>query len=351
MLTPRQSDILKKVVESYIASGEPVGSLSLRQRFRMDLSAASIRHAMAELEELGLLHRVHHSSGRAPTEEGLRVYVDALARVSSLAPQERESILAACEAGRPDPDRMLVEAGRVVAALCANASLVRPLGLGGVTLRGIRFIRLDRTRAGTTRIMALLVAVTGRIDSRIFDMEGALSQTDLDHHGVTLSRLVDGVTPLEARQRLRMAVDQGERDLRLLCGNLLAAPVFGTPGEELIVNGRMHLLPAFGTEHATALVLRRTHEAMLLIEEKRRLSRLLDLCLETPGVRLFIGAGAALGDGCAVVASSFTGPASTSPGAIGVLGPTRLDYAHVIPLVEFTAKVLSARLADAETPL
>ncbi|MBF0126816.1 MAG: heat-inducible transcription repressor HrcA [Magnetococcales bacterium] len=350
MLTSRQSDILKKVVESHIADGEPVGSQTMRKRFQVDLSSASIRNAMAELEEMGFLFRVHHSSGRAPTEKAFRFYVDGLLEVSSLSQEEQERILMACESGRSDLDRALTEVGRVLSVLSSNACLVRPLGMGRVLLRGVRFIRLDEARGQTTRIMALLVATNGQLDSRMFIMQGPLSQQDLDRHGITLSRMLDGATLREAREQLQTMLVRGERDLRLLCGNLLESMAFGGHAGELIINGRMNLLLSFGTGHDAAAVLPRAQEALAILEEKRRLMQLLDHCLETEGVRLFIGSESALGGGCAVVASSFTGPTSAALGALGVLGPTRLDYAHVIPLVEFTAKVLSALLADSAPP-
>ncbi|MEO5334874.1 MAG: heat-inducible transcriptional repressor HrcA, partial [Magnetococcus sp. YQC-5] len=345
MLTPRQSDILKKVVESHIADGEPVGSGTMRQRFQLDLSSASIRNAMAELEEMGFLFRVHHSSGRAPTELGFRFYVDGLLEVCSLSQEEQDRISTACEEGRSDLGRTLAEVGRVLASLSSNACLVRPIGIGRALLRGIRFVRLGDNRSGITRIMALLVAVNGQVDSRVFGIHGLLSQSDMDRYGAALSRMLDGATLHEARDHLQQALAQGEQEYRALCGTLLESLLRDSHSGELIINGRMNFFLSFGTGQAASLELAR--EALAILEEKRRLIQLLDHCLETEGVRLFIGSESALGAGkCAIVASSFTGPSSTTLGALGVLGPTRLDYAHVIPLVEFTAKVLSALLAD-----
>lgn len=347
MLTPRQSDILKKVVESHIADGEPVGSGTVRHRFQLDLSSASIRNAMAELEEMGFLFRVHHSSGRAPTELGFRFYVDGLLELSSLSQEEKDRIIMACEAGHTDLDRTFSELGRVLALLSSNACLVRSVGMGRALLRGIRFVKLDESRSGATRIMALLVAVNGQVESRVFVMSGLLSQKDLDRYGTALSRILDGATILEARAYLQQGLERGERDYRLLCGNLLDSLNRESHAGELIINGRMNFFLSFGAGYASPLDLQRAHEALAILEEKRRLIQLLDHCLENEGVHLFIGSESSLGAGqCAIVAASFTGPASTTLGALGVLGPTRLDYAHVIPLVEFSAKVLSALLAD-----
>lgn len=348
MLTSRQSDILKKVVESHISDGEPVGSGTVRHRFHLDLSSASIRTAMAELEEMGFLFRVHHSSGRAPTELGFRFYVDGLLELSSLSQEEKERITMACEEGRTDLGFAFAEVGRVLSILSSNACLVRPAGMGRALLRSIRFIRLDDdTRAGTTRIMALLVAVNGQVDSRVFIMRGLLAQHALDRHGAALSRVLDGATLREAREHLQRAVERGEQDYRTLCNNLLESLQRDSQTGELIINGRLNFFLSFGGGYSTVLDLNRAQEALAILEEKRRLIQLLDHCLESDGVRLFIGSESALGAGqCAIVASSFTGPASVALGALGVLGPTRLDYAHVIPLVEFTTKVLSALLAD-----
>ncbi|MBF0439623.1 MAG: heat-inducible transcription repressor HrcA [Magnetococcales bacterium] len=351
-LTPRQSDILKKVVESHIADGEPVGSQSMRQRYHLDLSSASIRNVMAELEEMGFLFRVHHSSGRAPTELGFRFYVDGLLEVSSLSQEEKDRILMACEEGRTDLDRAFIEVGRVLATLSSNACLVRPIGTGRTLLRGIRFIQLDNSRVGTTRIMAVLVAINGQVDSRVFVMPGLLSQQDLDRHGTTLSRLLDGATLREAREYLQRALERGEQVYHDLCGTLLESLSRDRHAGELLINGRMNFFLSFGGGPTAPLDLQRAREALAILEEKRHLIQLLDHCLETGGVRLFIGSESALGAGrCAIVASSFTGPTYTAQGAVGVLGPTRLDYAHVIPLVEFTAKVLSTLLADTSLSL
>ncbi len=345
MLSKRHHDILKLVVHAHIEGGEPVGSKTVCERSRLGLSPATIRNAMVELEEMGFLSQPHPSAGREPTDRGFRQYVDTLLDVSQVSREEKERLMKACEMGGADLDGILTEVSRVLSSLTPNACLVRTPGLNHTVLRRVQFLKLapGGGRRGS-RILALVVSDSGQLMSRIFYLEEVLSQRDLDRFGRSLSRHMEGMNLLEVREHLRQEVERSESEYRTLCNNLLESVTGTGSGSGLIVNGRMNIF-------STSLDLARIREMLTVLEEKRALIRLMDACLFHDGVQLFIGSESRLGstNGCTVVAAHFNGPGRMFPGALGVLGPTRLDYAHVIPLVDFTANLLSTFLSEAPT--
>lgn len=343
MLTQRHRDVLGLVVGTYIEGGEPVSSKTVSERSRLGVSAATIRGAMAELEEQGFLTHPHISAGRVPTDAGFRFYVDSLLEVTSLGREEKEQILRACDQGNRHLDDVLVRVSRVLSTLTLNACMVRAPDACHAILRRIQFIRLAG-RSGRDRILALLISDSGQLRSRLFPFQNSPSQEKLDRFGQALGCHLEGMTLSEVRAHLRHEVEQGTAEYRLFCSHLLENfshfPVDGG----LIVNGRMNLFRSF-------VGLTTIRDLLAILEEKKGLIRLLDQCLGGDGVRLFIGSEAALGhiENCTVVAAPFGKSAGGYPGTLGVLGPTRLDYAHVIPLVDFTTKALNALVADVNT--
>ncbi|MEO5350521.1 MAG: heat-inducible transcriptional repressor HrcA [Magnetococcus sp. YQC-3] len=337
MLTKRHHEILKLIVHAHMEGGEPVGSKTICERSRLGVSSATIRNAMVELEEMGLLTQPHTSAGRVPTDLGFRFYVDSLLEISSLGREEQEQIVRVCEQGSEDMETLLTRVSQVLAAMTPNACMVRTPDVRHTLLRRVQFIRLA-SRSPMERILAVLVSNTGQLRSRVFYLEGRFSQEKLDHFGHLLSRRLEGMTLSEVRDHLQREVEQSEQEYRALCGSLLES-VSGLSGGSLIVNGRMNVFHSF-------VDISRIREMLAVLEEKKGLVHLLDKCLDLDGVRLFIGAEAELGDGCAVVAAPFRGADGLHPGTLGVLGPTRMDYAHVIPLVGFTTQLLSTLFSD-----
>lgn len=341
MLIQRHQEILKLIVRVHIEGGGPVSSKTVSERSQLGVSSATIRHAMAELEEQGFLTQPHTSAGRVPTDVGFRFYVDSLLEVASLGNEEKEQILRACDQGSKDLDDILARVSQVLAAITLNACMVRTPDARQSVLQCIQFIKLIG-RPGLDRILALLISDSGQLRSRVFSLENSPSQEKLDYFGSSLSRHLEGMTLSEVREHLQCEVDQGEQEYRLLCGNLLKSFSQTSIGGGLIVNGRMNVFRSF-------VDLSKIQEMLAILEEKKKLVHLLDKCLDMEGVRLFIGSESDLGKtgGCTVVAAHFKGAEGLFPGTLGVLGPTHLDYAHVIPLVDFTAKVLSTFFSDA----
>lgn len=339
MLTKRHHEILKLVVLAHVEAGEPVGSKTISERSRLGVSAATVRNAMVELEEMGLLTQPHLSAGRVPTDSGFRYYVDSLLEVATLGSEEQEQILRACEQGHEDLETLLARVSQVLATISLNACMVRTPDVRHALLRRVQFIKLTHY-TGMDRILALLISDSGQLRSRVFCLESNPSQEKLDQFGIFLSRQLEGMTLSEVREHLQREVEQSEQEYRTLCGTLLESVAGFSMGGSLIVNGRMNVFRSF-------MDLSRIREMLAVLEEKKGLVSLLDKCLDMEGVRLFIGAEAELSrGGCAVVAAPFKGVDGSSPGTLGVLGSTRMDYAHIIPLVGFTTKVLSALFSD-----
>lgn len=339
MLTKRHHEILRLVVHAHMEGGEPVGSKTISARSQLGISSATIRNAMGELEEMGLLTQPHTSAGRVPTDLGFRFYVDSLLEVAALGGEEQELIVRACEQGSEDLETVLARVSQVLATLTLNACMVRTPNVRHAVLRRVQFIKLA-SRSGPDRILALLISDSGQLRSRVFHLESDPSQEKLDRFGSFLSRQLEGMTLTEAREHLQREVEQSEQEYRALCGSLLKSVSGLSMGDGLIVNGRMNVFRSF-------MDLAHIREMLAVLEEKKGLVNLLDKCLDLDGVQLFIGAEAELSrSGCAVVAAPFKGTNGLHPGTLGVLGPTRMDYAHVIPLVGFTTKVLSTLFSD-----
>lgn len=340
MLTKRHHEILKLVVLAHVEAGEPVGSKTISERSQLGVSAATIRNAMVELEEMGLLTQPYLSAGRVPTDSGFRYYVDSLLEVTTLGSKEQEKILQACEQGHEDLETLLARVSQVLATITLNACMVRTPDVRHALLRRVQFIKLMTHSTGMDRILALLISDSGQLRSRMFCLESNPSQEKLDQFGTFLSRQLEGMTLPEVREHLQREVEKSEQEYRTLCGNLLESVAGFSMGGGLIVNGRMNVFRSF-------MDLSRVREMLAVLEEKKGLVSLLDKCLDMEGVRLFIGAEAELSrGGCAVVAAPFKGVDGSFPGTLGVLGSTRMDYAHIIPLVGFTTKVLSTLFSD-----
>lgn len=337
MLNHRQSEILRAIVQLHIETGEPVGSQALCRRFTLAISPATVRNAMNDLTELGYLNQPHASAGRVPTDQGYRAYVALLDDNEPLPEATREQLTRACRGA--DIDEVLQETSQALATLTHYACLVRPPPEDTAVLSRISFIRLTENR-----VMALLVSASGLVRNRVFVLESGFDQKELDDCGRSLSRRLQGMTLAEVRTRLEEELASEERDYhalrRRLLTNLLAVT---RASAALIVNGRTNLLSFPELIQAPQM-----RELLAAMEETRKLITLLDKCLDMDGVRLFIGHESRLPgvNHCAVVAARFTGPESSQVGSVAVLGPTRLDYQQVIPLVGYTAGLLSETLSQ-----
>jgi heat-inducible transcriptional repressor len=334
-LNERSREIFRVIVDGYVATGEPVGSRTLSRRLGQNLSPATIRNVMADLEEAGLLFAPHTSAGRLPTEAGLRLFVHGLLEVGRLAEDERRSIESLCATRGKSLSQALEEATSALSGLshCAGIVVVpkqeRPL-------KHLEFVHL-----GPGRALVVLVTEDGLVENRVIELPLGLPPAALVSAGNYLNARLIGRTLEEARAEIEEEIASNRTQLDELTSKLVAAGLAswaGGEGSALIVRGQANLL-----EDVTALTdLERLRTLFEMLETRETMLRLLDASKQGEGVQIFIGAESHLFGitGCSVVIAPYHNSREQIVGAIGVIGPTRLNYARIIPMVDYTAKVI-----------
>jgi len=339
-LNERSREIFRMIVDSYVETGEPVGSRTLARRGRLDLSPASIRNVMADLEEAGLLFAPHTSAGRLPTEAGLRLFVSGLIELGGLSDAERQSIEGRCAAAGKSLPQALEEASTTLSGLSRCASLViapkieRPL-------KHIEFVPLAPGRA-----LVVMVTEDGLVENRLIEVPLGTPPSTLQAASNYLNARLLGRTIEEAKAAILDEIESRRAQLDELTAKLVAAGLASWAGgaerSALIVRGQANLL-----EDVTALAdLERLRSLFDMLETKESLLRLLEATREGEGVQIYIGADNPLFGvaGCSVVVAPYGNSREQVVGAIGVIGPTRINYARIIPLVDYTAKVIGRLL-------
>jgi heat-inducible transcriptional repressor len=332
-LSERARIVFRDLIDSYLATGVPVGSRTLSRMGALGLSPASIRNVMQDLEELGLLAAPHTSAGRIPTELGLRLFVDGMMQVAEPAPEDVALIEA--EAARTDGslEDVLARTTTALSALARCAAVVAA-PKAEAKLRQLGFVKLAETRA-----LAVLVGNDGTVENRLVELGPGVDAAALERAGAYVSARLAGLTLAEAGARLRDEIASGRAALDAMTAALveqgLAAWSRDQGGAVLIVKGQAHLLDGVDIDKARALLEE--------VEEKEALVRVLDRAREAEAMRIFIGAETQLFalSGSSVIAAPFRGAEGRVVGVIGVIGPTRLNYARVVPMVEMTATRLS----------
>lgn len=335
-LDERARDIFRRIVESYLETGEPVGSRTL-SKTGLSLSPASIRNTMQDLTQLGLLGAPHVSAGRLPTHAGLRLFVDGLLEVGDVAVDERRSIEARLRAHGRNFEDALNEASAILSGLAGGAAVVvTPTRDAGV--KHVEFVAL-----GVERTLAIMVFEDGTVENRLIRLPAGVTPSALQEASNFLNARLRGRTLVEARVDLSAEFERARRELDTTAARLVEdglAAWSGGDGEDraLIVRGRANLLEA-----PDALEdLERVRSLFDDLEQKEQLIQLLDGVRDGEGVRIFIGAETRLFSlsGSAVIAAPYMTGSQRVLGAIGVIGPARLNYARIIPLVDYTARVL-----------
>lgn len=336
MLSPRARRILIAAVADYIATGEPVASKSLGQRQAIGLSSASIRAVLAELEASGYLIKPHPSAGRLPTENGLKVFADAVMQaVGPVGAAGREALEQAWDEAAPGLDALLRRTTKTLAELTGAAALVRPPPGTTWTLRDLRFISLK-----PFEVLAVIVSTSGAVENRVLKTHEALSPADLERFNNILHPYIDGHTLAEVRETLARELAQNRDDTTVpalqICQAALANVQTGT---EVLVEGTAQLIerPEFATADRARMLVR-------TLDDQSQLVELLDRTLRSPGLVVVIGAQGEVGAELSLVAANF------GAGAVGVIGSSRMDYAHVAPLVRLAAQRLSKALRDRAEP-
>ena len=342
ILADRQREVFRRLVEAFLASGEPVGSRTLSQILPITLSPASIRNVMADLETMGLLYAPHTSAGRVPTERGLRLFVDGLLQVGELAPAERVAIEARLTETGHGVEELLTQATAMLSGLSRCAGLV-VAAKQDIVLKHVDFVSL-----GPGKALVVLVAEDGQVENRVIDTPAGLPVSALIEASNYLNARLSGRTLDAARADIRTQLEGERAELDALTAKIVAEGLatLATPAEGdekvLIVRGASHLLESLEAQSD----LERIRTLFDDIERKNDLIRLLELAREGDGVRIFIGSENRLFSlsGSSIIAAPYADMKGKVVGVIGVLGPTRLNYARIIPMVDHTAKVIGRLL-------
>lgn len=334
-LDGRSRDILRLIVDAYVETGEPVGSRTLSRKLGMTLSAATIRNVMADLEESGLLFSPHTSAGRLPTDAGLRLFVDGLLEVGDLSEGERSHIESQCASRNRSVQSVLDEASSLLSGLSACAGLV----VAPKTDRALKHIEFVSLAPG--RVLVILVTENGLVENRVIDVPLGLPASTLIQASNFLNARLIGRTLTDAASEIALEISARRTELDELAANLVAAGIAVPSGSEpgqLILKGQSRLL-----EDVTAIAdLDRIRQLLDALETQEAMAKLLEAAGQADGVQIFIGSDNTLFShaGCSLIIAPYRDGKAKIVGAIGVIGPTRLNYARIIPMVDYTAKVV-----------
>jgi heat-inducible transcriptional repressor len=342
-LNDRSREIFRQIVESYLATGEPVGSRNLSRILPMTLSPASVRNVMADLEAAGLIFAPHTSAGRLPTEVGLRFFVDAMLEIGDVSAEERARIEAQMRAAAFGHtfETALAEASMLLSGVSRGAGVVVTTK-SNARLKHIEFVRLDPTRA-----LVVLVSEDGSVENRLLDLPAGLPAGALVEAGNYLNARIQGKTLADLKSDIEARRAQMERELDTLTAKLVEAGLATTAGpaesRQLIVRGQANLLE----DLKAAEDLERIRLLFADLETQTDVIDLLARAEGADGVRIFIGSENKLFSlsGSSLVAAPFRDGSQKIVGVLGVIGPTRLNYARIVPMVDYTAKVISRLLA------
>ena len=335
-LSNRMRDVFRLVVEAYVERGQPVGSKALAQS--VNLSPASVRGVMAALEERGLLTHPHTSAGRVPTETGLRLFVDGIMHTS--LPDKRERAAIEAGVGGGPIEQALAAASATLSGLSACAGIVMSPHVE-MRLRQLSFVALDRDKA-----LAVLVGMDGKVENRVVPLPPGTSALALAEVGNYVSARLSGLTLQEAVARLRAELSERREALDVAAAELVATGLAAWSEDfdqrpVLIVKGASNLIDAAATAD-----LERVRQLLEELENTRDIARLLESARESDGCRIFIGSENRMFalSGSSVIAAPYRGSDGKVVGVVGVIGPTRLNYARVVPMVDFTAQALTRRM-------
>ena len=338
-LDQRSREIFKRLVETYLETGVPVGSRTISRYLPVTLSPASVRNVMSDLEALGLIFSPHKSAGRMPTETGLRMFVDGFLEIGSLTTNERQNIAAQMGAigTQGSVEDMLTQASDILSGLshCAGVVVAPKVNL---RLKHLEFVALEPTKA-----LAVLVGEDGSVENRIIDLPPGMPAATLVEASNYLNAHIVGKTIDEAQKIIVDSIESQRSALDALTQKVVEAGLAVWSGDEddektLIVRGRSNLLDDLNAVED----LERIRLLFDDLESKRELTKLLGLAENAEGVRIFIGSENKLFSlsGSSLIVSPYRNAEHQIIGAVGVIGPTRLNYGRIIPMVDYTAKVI-----------
>jgi len=338
MLDRRAQILLKTLVERYIVEGQPVGSRALSRYSGLDLSPATIRNIMSDLEELGFISSPHTSAGRIPTPRGYRIFVDTLLTIKPLEQVEMSQIEGNLH---PDnPQRLISAASQLLSQLSHFAGVVASPRRRNAAFRHIEFLSLS-----DKRILLIIVTPDGNVQNRILFTEKSYGPAQLTMAANFLNQNYAGLTFDDIRQRVQQELKQLHQDMTLLMTAALEAgdQALNETNDSYVISGEKNLLDS--SDLASNMT--RLRELFDLFERKTMFVQILDLSTHAQGVQIFIGgeSGASLLDECSVITAPYSVDGQVV-GTVGVIGPTRMAYERVIPIVDITAKLLSSALSN-----
>lgn len=339
-LTERSKWILGAIIEDYIATAEPVGSRTVTRSHGLSLSPATVRNVMADLEEMGFLASPHTSAGRIPTDKAYRFYVDSLLEVRNFAQDEQEEIRKRCSLSGRDLGKALKDTSRMLSSVSHYTGIVLAPRFTANFFRHIEFIKL-----GGGRLLVILVSRNGAVQNKIIEIKDELRPADLVRMSNYLNHLLKGLTIAQVKEKIvkEMQSDKIKYDALLAQALEFSQQTLSETGSEVFIEGQANIL-----EQPEFTDLTRMKEIFRAFEEKGQLLGLLDRCMEAQGVNIYIGAEAHLSQmvGMSLITATYMTGRNTM-GVLGVIGPTRMGYAKVIPIVDYTAQLVS-RLLEQE---
>ena len=340
-MNARSREVFRRLVEGYLETGEPVGSRTLTRSLTEKVSPATIRNVMSDLEFMGLLDSPHVSAGRIPTEQGLRMFVDGLLEVSELDGSDRQKIDETLGGAEPDVSQMLDRVGSALSGITAGASLVLA-PKHEAPIKHIEFVSLAPDRA-----LVVLVFADGHVENRVFTPPPGQTPSSMREAANFLNALAEGRTIGELRRVMVAEIKARRQELDALAAELVesGAALWENEGEtyeRLIVRGRSNLLDA-----ADQADLDRIRTLFDDLERKRDIADFLELAEDGEGVRIFIGSENKLFSlsGSSLVVSPYMNADRKIIGAVGVIGPTRLNYGRIVPIVDYTAQLVGKLIA------
>jgi len=342
-MNDRTREVFRRLVESYLATGDPVGSRTLTRNMSEKVSAATIRNVMQDLEYLGLLDSPHVSAGRIPTQEGLRLFVDGLLEVGDLVSSDREMIDATLGSNSDDVTAALDRIGSALSGVTHGASLVLA-PKHEAPIKHIEFVGLAPDRA-----LVVLVFADGHVENRIFTPPPGQTPSSMREAANFLNSLVEGKTLSDLQTVISREIERRRQEIDQLAGQLVESGLAVWDDdtdnyERLIVRGRANLLNPQREEDD----LDRIRDLFDDLERKRDIAEFLELADEGEGVRIFIGSENKLFSlsGSSLVVSPYMNADRKIIGAVGVIGPTRLNYGRIVPIVDYTAQMVGRLIAD-----
>jgi heat-inducible transcriptional repressor len=330
--------ILRMVVEDYSLTGEPVASRTISRQSNLNLSPATIRNIMSDLEDLGLLFQPHTSAGRVPTERGFRFYVDYILNIRELDDIERQVIRSQYALSQGEVTDLFRGTSRILSSASHYLGVVWAPRMNTVIFQHIEFVKMRRNL-----VLAILVTTTGLVHNRIIEVEKDFLQSELDHLSDYMNNLLTGLTLPQVREHLmdQMRIEKGEYDQLFEQALKLGAMAFSSLEEtDVFIEGRTNMIeePEFGGLSKMATLFR-------AFEEKATMVRILDKCLDPKGVHIAIGSESQIEEiePCSLVTSTYSFRGEVL-GAVGVIGPRRMNYSKIVPLVDYTARLLTEML-------